>query len=108
MEFLAFAWINEPQIWLSLITLTALEIVLGIDNLVFIAILTGRLPMHQRALGRKVGLALALVTRLMLLATPRIGNLQVQYHQTYRNPIGSSRETNSFVPHVHCHFFYMV
>ena len=68
MEFFTFAWINDPQIWLSLITLSALEIVLGIDNLVFIAILTGRLPAHQRALGRKVGLSLALITRLMLLA----------------------------------------
>jgi predicted tellurium resistance membrane protein TerC len=69
MEFFTFAWISDPQIWLSLLTLTALEIVLGIDNLVFIAILTGRLPEHQRALGRKVGLSLALITRLMLLAT---------------------------------------
>jgi predicted tellurium resistance membrane protein TerC len=69
MEFFTFAWIANPEIWLSLVTLSALEIVLGIDNLVFIAILTGRLPEHQRALGRKVGLALALVTRLMLLAT---------------------------------------
>ena len=69
MEFFTFAWINDPQIWLSLITLSALEIVLGIDNLVFIAILTGRLPLHQRALGRKIGLSLALITRLMLLAT---------------------------------------
>jgi predicted tellurium resistance membrane protein TerC len=69
MEFFTFAWVTDPQIWLSLVTLSALEIVLGIDNLVFIAILTGRLPAHQRALGRKVGLALALITRLMLLAT---------------------------------------
>ena len=69
MDFFTFAWITDPQIWLSLVTLSALEIVLGIDNLVFIAILTGRLPAHQRALGRKVGLSLALITRLMLLAT---------------------------------------
>jgi predicted tellurium resistance membrane protein TerC len=69
MEFFTFAWVNDPHIWLSLITLTALEIVLGIDNLVFIAILTGRLPAHQRSIGRKVGLSLALLTRLMLLAT---------------------------------------
>ncbi len=69
MEFFTFAWVTDPQIWLSLITLSALEIVLGIDNLVFIAILTGRLPEHQRALGRKVGLGLALGTRLLLLAT---------------------------------------
>jgi predicted tellurium resistance membrane protein TerC len=68
-EFLAFDWISNPQIWLSLITLTALEIVLGVDNLVFLAILTNRLPEKQRPLGRKVGLALALGTRLLLLAT---------------------------------------
>ena len=69
MEFFTFAWITDPHIWLSLVTLSALEIVLGIDNLVFIAILTGRLPEHQQSLGRKVGLGLALGTRLMLLAT---------------------------------------
>lgn len=69
MEFFTFAWVADPQIWLSLITLSALEIVLGINNLVFIAILTGRLPVEQRALGRKIGLSLALITRLMLLAT---------------------------------------
>ncbi len=69
MDFLSFAWVADPQIWLSLVALSALEIVMGIDNLVFIAILTGRLPAHQRALGRRVGLALALITRLMLLAT---------------------------------------
>ena len=69
MEFLAFEWVSNPQIWISLVTLAALEIVLGIDNLVFIAILTNRLPEAQRPLARKVGLALALGTRLMLLAT---------------------------------------
>src|SRR3954462_5517056 len=67
-EFLAFDWISDPAIWLSLVTLAGLEIVLGIDNLVFIAILTNRLPEARRPLARKVGLALALVTRLMLLA----------------------------------------
>jgi predicted tellurium resistance membrane protein TerC len=69
MEFFTFAWITDPEIWISLLTLTALEIVLGIDNLVFIAILTNRLPPAQRATGRKVGLAMALLTRLALLAT---------------------------------------
>jgi predicted tellurium resistance membrane protein TerC len=68
MEFFTFAWISDPSIWLSLITLAGLEIVLGIDNLVFIAILTDRLPEERRPLARKVGLAMALVTRLILLA----------------------------------------
>lgn len=63
MEFLA-----DPQIWISLLTLAALEIVLGVDNLVFIAILSDRLPVHQRAAARRVGLGFALLTRLILLA----------------------------------------
>ena len=69
MEFFTFEWITDPGIWASLITLMALEIVLGIDNLVFISILAGRLPAHQQSKARKVGLAMALITRLMLLAT---------------------------------------
>jgi predicted tellurium resistance membrane protein TerC len=68
MEFFTFDWVSDPAIWLSLVTLAGLEIVLGIDNLVFIAILTNRLPEERRPLARKVGLALALITRLMLLA----------------------------------------
>ncbi|MDB5395956.1 MAG: Integral rane protein TerC [Rhodospirillales bacterium] len=63
------AWLTDPQIWASLLTLTTLEIVLGIDNLVFVAILAGRLPFHQQANGRRIGLALALITRLLLLAS---------------------------------------
>ncbi len=62
-------WLSDPQIWASLLTLTALEIVLGIDNLVFIAILAGRLPVERQDRARKVGLALALITRLALLAS---------------------------------------
>ena len=62
-------WLTNPDIWLSLLTLTALEIVLGIDNLVVIAILADRLPVHQRSIARRVGLALALITRLGLLFT---------------------------------------
>ena len=62
-------WLSDPQIWASLLTLTALEIVLGIDNLVFIAILAGRLPAERQDRARQVGLALALITRLALLAS---------------------------------------
>jgi len=62
-------WVINPEIWASLLTLTALEIVLGIDNLVFIAILAGRLPAEQQNRTRQVGLALALLTRLALLAS---------------------------------------
>jgi len=62
-------WISDPQIWASLLTPTALEIVLGVDNIVFIAIAANRLPAQQRDRARKLGLALALITRLALLAS---------------------------------------
>jgi len=60
--------LSDPNAWASLLTLTALEIVLGIDNLVFIAILAGRVRPERRSRARQIGLALALVTRLALLA----------------------------------------
>ena len=60
-------WIANPQAWVGLITLTALEIVLGIDNIIFIAILAGRLPEHLRGKGRTTGLGLAMLTRIALL-----------------------------------------
>jgi predicted tellurium resistance membrane protein TerC len=60
-------WLSDPQAWLALVTLTALEIVLGIDNIIFISILTGKLPQQQRPKAQKIGLALAMLTRLMLL-----------------------------------------
>jgi predicted tellurium resistance membrane protein TerC len=62
-------WLADPQIWASFVTLAALEIVLGIDNLVFLSLLVGRLPVRQRALARKIGLALALGARLALLGS---------------------------------------
>jgi predicted tellurium resistance membrane protein TerC len=61
--------LTDPQIWISLVTLTLLEIVLGIDNIVFITILAGKLPAQQQPKARKLGLAAALVTRLLLLAS---------------------------------------
>ena len=60
-------WITAPEIWISLLTLTVLEIVLGIDNIVFISILAGKLPAAQQGKARRVGLSLALITRVMLL-----------------------------------------
>lgn len=62
-----FAWITSPESWVALGTLTALEIVLGIDNIIFISILVGRLPARQRDIGRKAGLILAMLSRLVLL-----------------------------------------
>jgi predicted tellurium resistance membrane protein TerC len=61
--------LTDPQMWISLITLTLLEIVLGIDNIVFITILSGKLPEAQQPKARQLGLAAALITRLMLLAS---------------------------------------
>lgn len=60
-------WITDPQIWIALLTLTALEIVLGIDNIVFISIQAGRLPPEQRKRARMIGLGLAMITRVLLL-----------------------------------------
>jgi predicted tellurium resistance membrane protein TerC len=61
-------WLADPTVWVSLLTLTTLEIVLGVDNLVFLAILANRLPVHQRAMARRLGLGFALLTRLILLS----------------------------------------
>ena len=60
-------WINDPEAWIALATLTLLEIVLGIDNIVFISILSERVEASKQALARQVGLALAMVTRVALL-----------------------------------------
>ncbi len=62
MEFL-----SNPEIWISLITLSILEIVLGIDNIIFISILAGKLPENQQKKARQLGLALAMITRVLLL-----------------------------------------
>jgi predicted tellurium resistance membrane protein TerC len=60
-------WITEPEAWVALATLTALEIVLGIDNIIFISILVGRLPKEQQQSARVMGLGLAMFTRILLL-----------------------------------------
>ena len=59
--------LTDPQVWLAFLTLTALEIVLGIDNIVFISILVGRLPAAQQARARVIGLGLAMIMRILLL-----------------------------------------
>jgi predicted tellurium resistance membrane protein TerC len=63
------AWLTNPEIWLALLTLTVLEIVLGVDNVIFISILSGKLPEDQQKRARQLGLALALITRIGLLAS---------------------------------------
>ncbi|MCV0394275.1 MAG: TerC family protein [Rhizobiaceae bacterium] len=71
MEWLAgfFDWLNDPTAWVALATLVILEVVLGIDNLIFISILTNKLPEHQQSRARRIGIGAALIMRLVLLAT---------------------------------------
>ena len=67
LDVFDFSWVTSTQAWIALLTLAVLEIVLGIDNIVFISILVDRLPEEQRARGRFLGLALAMITRILLL-----------------------------------------
>ena len=71
IEFLAphFGWVDDPTAWVAVLTLIVLEVVLGVDNLIFISILTNKLPEEQRATARRLGIGGALVMRLLLLAT---------------------------------------
>ena len=71
IEFLAphFIWLNDPTAWVALLTLVVLEIVLGIDNLIFISILTNKMPKEQQQRARTLGISAALIMRLVLLAT---------------------------------------
>ena len=71
MDFILthFAFVSDPTAWIALLTLIVLEIVLGIDNLIFISILTNKLPKHQQVSARRLGIGAALVMRLLLLAT---------------------------------------
>ncbi|MBD0273672.1 MAG: TerC family protein, partial [Acetobacteraceae bacterium] len=71
MDYL-LALATDPTAWAALVTLTAMEVVLGIDNLIFISILTNKLPEHQRERARQVGIGAALVLRLALLGTVAI------------------------------------
>src|SRR6185369_7685257 len=63
----AMSWMFQPESWIALVTLTALEIVLGIDNVVFLSILSGKLPADERPKARRLGLALAMFLRIGLL-----------------------------------------
>ncbi|MEP9397852.1 TerC family protein [Mesorhizobium sp. KR2-14] len=71
IEFLAphFAFLSEPTAWAALVTLIVMEVVLGIDNLIFISILTNKLPKEQQSRARRLGIGAALIMRLLLLAT---------------------------------------
>src|SRR4029079_5261357 len=64
---MTFYWIADPAVWASLVTLTAMEIVLGIDNIVFISVIVGKLPPENAQRARQLGLATALIFRILLL-----------------------------------------
>jgi len=67
MEWLTFDWVSSPEAWVALITLVVLELVLGVDNVIFISILAGKLPVEDRDRARMTGIALAVITRVLLL-----------------------------------------
>ncbi|RME96473.1 MAG: TerC family protein [Verrucomicrobia bacterium] len=80
-------WIFEPEIWVSLLTLTALEIVLGIDNIIFIAILVGKLPAARQEAARRAGLLAAMLMRiLLLLAISWIMGLKSELFRLFGHP----------------------
>ena len=60
-------WITQPEAWIAFITLVALELVLGVDNVIFISILAGKLPKEQQSRARSTGIAMAVFTRILLL-----------------------------------------
>jgi predicted tellurium resistance membrane protein TerC len=81
-------WIADPSIWISLVTLTLLEIVLGVDNIIFISILVGRLPAEQRNRARTIGLGLAMGMRIaLLLSISWIMRLQDPLFSVFARPI---------------------
>src|SRR5512134_1530182 len=62
-----FSWLSDPSTWIAFLTLIALELVLGVDNVIFISILAGKLPQHQQQSARRTGIMMAVVTRILLL-----------------------------------------
>lgn len=67
MEWLNFDWVSQPEAWIALVTLVVLELVLGVDNVIFISILAGKLPVEQRDRARMTGISMAVITRILLL-----------------------------------------
>ena len=80
VNFFDFSWINSPEAWIALLTLTVMEIVLGIDNIVFISILVDKLPVAERPRARLLGLGFAMVTRILLL-------LSISWVMQLKNPL---------------------
>jgi predicted tellurium resistance membrane protein TerC len=88
------ALVSDPAAWAALVTLIVMEVVLGIDNLIFISILSNKLPEHQRSNARRVGIALALIMRLALLSTLAfiVGLVQPVFSLPWQGPIGEHGE----------------
>lgn len=88
------ALVADPAAWAALITLVVMEVVLGIDNLIFISILSNKLPEHQRARTRRIGIALALIMRLVLLSTLAfiVGLTQPVFSLPWSGPVGAHGE----------------
>ncbi|MCR5874124.1 TerC family protein [Phenylobacterium sp. J426] len=88
------ALLSDPAAWAALITLIVMEVVLGIDNLIFISILSNKLPEHQRAKARRIGIMMALVMRLALLSTLAfiVGLVQPVFTLPWQGPIGEHGE----------------
>lgn len=83
-----FEWIASPEAWIALGTLIALEVVLGVDNVIFISILAGKLPEHQRALARQIGISVAAISRLgLLFAIAWIMSLQATVFSVFGNDL---------------------
>ncbi len=85
---------TDPAAWAALVTLVVMEVVLGIDNLVFISILSNKLPEHQRSQARRIGISLALIMRLALLSTLAfiVGLTQPVFELPWQGPIGEHGE----------------
>ena len=86
--------VSDPAAWAALLTLIVMEVVLGIDNLVFISILSNKLPEHQRAQARRIGISLALIMRLALLSTLAfiVSLTQPVFELPWQGPVGAHGE----------------
>ena len=87
-------WLNDPDAWIGLVTLTVLELVLGIDNIVFISILSGKLPAHEQKKARLIGLSLAMLMRILLL-------LSITWIMGLTRPLFSDCRFRSYRPRDH-------
>nr|WP_250179834.1 TerC family protein [Escherichia coli] len=86
-----FLWFMQPDIWLTLITLTFLEIILGVDNIIFLSLVVAKLPLSQQNMARKLGLSCAMIMRILLL-------ISIAWLSHITQPLFT--DAGDFVPHV--------